>query len=79
MAPGSQKLLALVLATGVAVPGVLNYWLSASGFDTLGSVVWTLGYGTVVVVVWYGWIRPLDLTGPGGDEDIWPTDDDTSE
>jgi len=25
-----------------------------------------MGYGLGVVFVWYGWIRPLDITGPEG-------------
>lgn len=78
MSLSSRKTLALVLAVGVVVPGVLNYWISAAGYDALGSLVWALGYGTVVLVVWFGWIRPLDLTGPSGEE-VWTADDDANE
>ncbi|MFC7046896.1 hypothetical protein ACFQH6_17140 [Halobacteriaceae archaeon GCM10025711] len=59
----SYKLLAAVVAAGVIVPGVLNYWLAQAGHATAGDVVWVLGYGLMVVLVWYGWLRPLDL-GP---------------
>lgn len=62
----SRLLLGLVIATGVVVPGVLNHFLYQAGYDTLGSVVWTLGYVGMVLVVWYRWIRPLDLGGPRG-------------
>lgn len=62
----SRVLLGLVVAGGIVIPGVLNYFLEQVGASTLGSVVWALGYATMVVVVWYGWIRPLDLTGPNG-------------
>lgn len=59
-------LLAAVLFVGVAGTGVLRRELGLLGFDTLGRVVFVLGYGGMVFVVWYGWIRPLDITGPGG-------------
>jgi hypothetical protein len=62
----SRVLLGLVIAAGVIIPGVLNYFLEQAGASTLGAVVWTVGYATMVVVVWYGWIRPLDLSGPSG-------------
>ena len=78
MSLSSRKTLALVLAVGVVVPGVLNYWISAAGYDTLGSLVWALGYGTVVLVVWVGWIRPLNITGPD-DEQVWSPEDDPNE
>ena len=59
-------LLAAVLFVGVAGTGVLRRELGLLGLDTLGSVVFVLGYGGMVFVVWYGWIRPLDITGPTG-------------
>lgn len=62
----SRVLLGLIIAGGVVIPGVLNYVLEQAGASTLGAVVWALGYATMVVVVWYGWIRPLDLSGPSG-------------
>ncbi len=54
----------LVLAAGVIIPGFVVYVLSAIGYDTLGTVVWVVGYLTMALFVWYRWIRPLDLTGP---------------
>lgn len=54
----------LVLTVGVVVPGVVNYVLSHTGYGTAGTVVWVGGYLTMVLFVWYRWIRPLDLTGP---------------
>ncbi len=53
-----------VLLIGIVGPGLLDYLLSASGASQLGGAVWALGYGTMVLVIWYGWIRPLNLTGP---------------
>lgn len=60
----SRILLVLVIATGIVVPGVANYYLAQAGLHTLGSAVWVGGYGAMVLVVWYGWIRPLDIGGP---------------
>ena len=61
---GTRGGFALVTLVGVVVPGVANYVLSQVGFDPLGSLVWALGYGAMAVVLWLGWVRPLDLTGP---------------
>ncbi|RJX50419.1 hypothetical protein [Halonotius pteroides] len=57
-------LLAAVLLVGVAGSGVARWSLGQLGFTTLGELVYIAGYGGMVVVVWYGWIRPLDITGP---------------
>ncbi len=57
-------LLAAVLLVGVAGSGVARWSLGQLGLTTLGEVVYIAGYGGMVVVVWYGWIRPLDITGP---------------
>lgn len=57
-------LLATVLLVGVAGSGVARWSLGQLGLTTLGELVYIAGYGGMVVVVWYGWIRPLDITGP---------------
>lgn len=59
-------LLALVLFVGVAGTGVVRRQLGVLGYNQLGRYVFVLGYGGMVFVVWYGWIRPLDITGPTG-------------
>ena len=59
-------LLGLILFVGVAVPGLARRALGQAGYSNLGRVVFVLGYGLMVVVIWYVWIRPLDLTGPSG-------------
>ena len=56
---------AFVLVGAIVIPGVINYFLAQSGFGTLGTIVWALGYGAGVLVLWYVWLRPLDLSGPG--------------
>lgn len=58
----------LVLASGIVVPGVLNYYVAVVlGHQMLGRAVWVIGYTAMVLVIWYYWLRPLDLTGPGRD------------
>jgi hypothetical protein len=32
-------------------------------------VVFVVGYAGMVVLVWWGWVRPLDITGPAGRSD----------
>ena len=56
--------LALVLFITVAVPGVTDYFLSAAGHETLGMMVWAGGYGVGILLIWFVWVRPLDLHGP---------------
>lgn len=58
--------LGFTLAAGVIVPGLADYALSAAGYPSMGTVVWVVGYLTMALVVWYRWLRPIDLTGPAG-------------
>lgn len=58
--------LGAVLAAGVILPGVTSYLLGQAGFALANRVVWYGGYATMVVVVWYTWLRPLDLSGSSG-------------
>jgi hypothetical protein len=59
-------LLVALLFVGVAGPGLARHALGTAGYDLLGTIVFVLGYAGMVVVVWYGWIRPLDISGPDG-------------
>lgn len=59
-----RSLLVAVVAAGVVGPGLLDYALNAAGYGNAGAAVWAVGYVAAALVVWYGWIRPLDLTGP---------------
>ncbi|RLM57073.1 hypothetical protein DVK02_04555 [Halobellus sp. Atlit-31R] len=59
-----KLLLAAILLVGVAGSGIARRLLAEAGYDNLGVLAFILGYGGMVVVVWYGWIRPMDLTGP---------------
>lgn len=58
--------LGAVLASGVIIPGVANYLLYQAGLQTAAWWAWYGGYATMVLVVWYNWIRPLDLSGASG-------------
>ena len=67
MSLDERVVFAVVLVSGIILPGVADYALSAAGFDTLGMVVWAGGYLAMILYLWYRWIRPLDLTGPAGE------------
>ena len=59
-------LIAVVLSVGIVVPGLARRALGVAGYSNLGRIVFVLGYGLMVLTIWYVWIRPLDLTGPPG-------------
>jgi hypothetical protein len=63
---GDKLLLAVILLVGVAGSGIARRTLGELGYDTLGTIIYVLGYGGMVFIIWWGWIRPLDLTGPSG-------------
>ncbi len=71
-------LLATVLVVGVAGTGIARRLLGEAGLNDLGVFVWILGYGGTVLVVWYGWIRPLDIGGPSrGLSDVEESEEET--
>jgi hypothetical protein len=53
-----------LLVVGIGGSGIARGLLTEQGYDALGSAVFVTGYGTMVVLLWWGWIRPLDITGP---------------
>ncbi|PSQ42380.1 hypothetical protein BRD17_08835 [Halobacteriales archaeon SW_7_68_16] len=61
---------ALALAVGFLLVVAVENTLRSLGFGALGLAVYPVGYGTLVVVAWYVWIRPIDFghgsDGPGG-------------
>jgi len=59
-----KLLLAALLLVGIAGSGLARRFLGELGYNDLGALVYVLGYGGMVVAIWYGWIRPMDLTGP---------------
>jgi hypothetical protein len=60
-------LLVALVVVGVAGTGIARRLLGEAGYNGLGRLVFFLGYGGMVVAVWYGWVRPLDIGGPHGD------------
>lgn len=60
-----EKLAPVLAALAVIVlPGLASFALDEAGYQTVGSAVWAIGYGTGILMLWYVWIRPLDITGP---------------
>lgn len=57
---------AVLLLVGVAGTGLLRRYLRVIGLDQYGWLVFVVGYGGMVLLLWHLWIRPLDLTGPSG-------------
>ena len=59
-----KLLVAAILLVGIAGSGLARRALGELGYNDLGALVYIIGYGGMVVALWYGWIRPMDLTGP---------------
>jgi hypothetical protein len=57
-------LLVAILIVGIVGTGLVRRLLGVAGYNTLGRLVFLLGYAGMVLVIWYGWIRPLDISGP---------------
>ncbi|WP_251328310.1 hypothetical protein [Haloplanus pelagicus] len=62
-------LVVVLLVVGIGGSGIARGLLHERGYDALASAVFVLGYGTMVVLLWWGWLRPLDITGPNGREE----------
>ena len=60
----SKLTFAAVLLIGILVPGMARWLLGKAGYPTVGAIVFVIGYATMVFVLWYGWVRPMDITGP---------------
>ena len=52
-----------VLVGGVVGFGLADHALTSAGYGTLGMFVWGGGYLATMFVVWYGWVRHIDMTG----------------
>ncbi|RDI73122.1 hypothetical protein DWB78_12005 [Halopelagius longus] len=59
-----KLLLVAILFVGIAGSGIARRALGELGYNEVGRIVFMLGYAGMVVAIWYGWIRPLDITGP---------------
>ena len=56
---------AVIAVVGIVGSGIADFLLSGMGGPTLGAAVWTVGYLSTVVALWYVLLRPLDLDGDG--------------
>jgi len=54
----------LVVIAGIVVPGLVSRAFHQAGLSTLGAFAFATGFFGMLVVVWYVWLRPLDITGP---------------
>ena len=59
-----KLLVAAILLVGIAGSGLARRALGELGYNDLGAIVYVLGYGGMVLTIWYVWIRPMDITGP---------------
>lgn len=59
-----KLLLITILFLGIAGSGIARRVLGELGYNEVGRVVFILGYVGMIIALWYGWIRPLDITGP---------------
>ncbi|MFD1685621.1 hypothetical protein [Halobellus litoreus] len=57
-------LLAAILLVGVAGSGIVRRLLGELGYNDVGALVFMFGYGGMIFAIWYGWIRPMDISGP---------------
>ncbi len=73
----SRQAFLVVLVVGVVGTGLVQAAFATAGYPRLGTAFWIVGYGTTVVVLWAGWLRPLDLRGPSARPD--PGDESDSE
>ncbi|ELZ27007.1 hypothetical protein C475_08731 [Halosimplex carlsbadense 2-9-1] len=72
--------LALALFVGIALTGQVAGLVRSAGFEGLGTLVWPVGYGSIVLAAWLVWIRPMDLDARDPDDpDIWGPDEEQTE
>ncbi|WP_254547298.1 hypothetical protein [Halomarina pelagica] len=71
----SYQLFFFVVLVGLITPGLVVYFLETSNLSGIADLVWIVGYGTTVFVVWFIWIRPLDLIGSSGHDTSLPDTD----
>nr|WP_233340797.1 hypothetical protein [Haloprofundus sp. MHR1] len=59
----SPQFAVLVVLIGLIGPGLLVYTLEQANLSAVADLVWIVGYGTTIFVVWFIWLRPLDFSG----------------
>lgn len=63
---GDRVLVLAILFVGVVGSGLARWFLGNAGYPTFGSIVFVSGYAGMVFLLWYGWLRGMNLTGPDG-------------
>lgn len=58
----------LFILVGLICSGLLAYALEEANLSVVVDFVWIIGYVTTIFVVWFIWIRPLDLVGSSGQD-----------
>ena len=62
----SDKIAFAVIALGsIAIPGFADYVLSKMGYHQLAFLVWAVGFGSGVFVIWYVCLRHVDFSAGG--------------
>ncbi|MFC7130606.1 hypothetical protein [Haloferax chudinovii] len=64
----SPQFAVLLVLVGLIGPGLLVSTLEQANLSTVADLVWIVGYGTTIFVVWFIWFRPLDLVGPSAQD-----------
>lgn len=64
MSARTKLLFGLTLLCVVLFPGLGKAALDSLGYQTVGTLVWAVGYGSGVLMIWYVWVRPVDLRAP---------------
>ncbi|WP_167880054.1 hypothetical protein [Halorhabdus rudnickae] len=64
----SRQLLVIVVLGGLIGPGLLVNALESVNLSVAADLVWIGGYGGTILVVWYMWLRPLNLGGSAGQD-----------
>ncbi len=53
-----------LLLLGIVGTGLLSSYFENHGYPIVGEAIFVLGYGTMVLALWWIWIRPIDFEGP---------------
>jgi hypothetical protein len=64
----SVQFAVLVVLGGLIGPGLLVYAFEQANRSAVADLVWIVGYGTTIVVVWFFWLRPVDLGSSAGQD-----------
>lgn len=56
--------LGLTLVAVIVIPGLANAALAQIGYESVGSAVWAVGYGSGALFIWYVYVRPLNIRAP---------------